>query len=200
MNRVEQACRPGLVFRAIEFAARAHAGQYRKGTCLPYIIHPLSVARLLIEQGFDEELAAAGVLHDTLEDTPATYEQLRRRFGSRVAELVRHASEEDKTASWQARKQRTVAAIRSAPLDAVIVEVADKLDNIRSIAADHARLGDAVWKRFNSPRARQSWYYRELVEAFRVRLARGPGAPLARAFAREVDRVFGRVQRPGRKR
>jgi (p)ppGpp synthase/HD superfamily hydrolase len=186
-----QAASAGIVFAAIEFAARAHAGQYRKGTRLPYLIHPLSVARILIEQGLDDEVVAAGVLHDTLEDTPTTPAELRIAFGERVTALVETVSEQDKSISWEERKRNTVATIQTASVDAIWVECADKLDNIRSIAADLARAGELVWERFNSPMEKQRWYYRSLAEAFTGRLQSGPGAGLARAFAREVAGVFG---------
>jgi (p)ppGpp synthase/HD superfamily hydrolase len=181
----------GPVFDAIEFATRAHAGQYRKGTRLPYIIHPLSVARILIEQDLPDPVVVAGVLHDTVEDTSVTLNQIRDRFGSEVAVLVDAVSEADKAASWEDRKRRTLATIRSAADEAVWVECADKLDNIRCMAADQALEGDRFWDRFNSPKDKQRWYYQSLCEAFALRLESGPVAALYARFAHEVGKVFG---------
>jgi (p)ppGpp synthase/HD superfamily hydrolase len=69
------------IFEAIEFGARAHAGKYRKGTEVPYIVHPLGVMKILVEHGASEDLVVAGILHDTVEDTYVTLEDIRNSFG-----------------------------------------------------------------------------------------------------------------------
>lgn len=180
-----------VVFEAIEFAARAHAGQVRKGTRLPYIIHPLAVARILIEHGRPDPIVVAGLLHDTIEDTPVTRAGVEARFGVEVADLVMAVSEPDKSLPWEERKRSTLETIRSGPEGAVWVELADKLDNARSMAADHARLGDGIWERFRRPREDQRWYYLALKEALLDRMRTEPGDRLARLFGQEVDKVFG---------
>jgi (p)ppGpp synthase/HD superfamily hydrolase len=182
------------VFEAIEFAVRSHGGvrQCRKGTSIPYIVHPLGVARILIEVGAPESVVIAGLLHDTVEDTPVTVKQIERRFGPKVARLVSGASEPDKSDSWENRKRHTVEYLKSAPLDAVLVSAADKLDNIRSIREDIDRHGEAVWSRFNRPKQDQRWYFKSLNEVFGERLRGHPaGAALAKEFDAEVRRVFG---------
>ncbi|MBI5281019.1 MAG: bifunctional (p)ppGpp synthetase/guanosine-3',5'-bis(diphosphate) 3'-pyrophosphohydrolase [Candidatus Solibacter usitatus] len=180
-----------LIFYAIQFASAAHAGQYRKGTRVPYLIHPICVARILIEAGCPEELAVAAILHDTVEDCFVTYEQITKLFGERVASLVRGASEPDKSASWEARKQHTVQFLQTASEDLLLVSVADKLDNIRSIREDLALHGeDLAWSRFKRGRDHQRWYYQSLAETFSGRLASEPGASLARVFHEEVQAVF----------
>lgn len=188
---------PGPLFHAIAFATLAHQFQYRKGTRVPYIVHPLSVARILIEHGCEETLAVAGVLHDTVEDTPVTLATIRSEFGERVAALVEAASEPDKALPWEERKRRTIEHVRDprTSLDALLVECADKLDNIRAIRADLERDGEAVWTRFNRPREQQAWYYRGLAEAFLSRAGGEPSTALFGEFAREVEAVFGRVAR-----
>ena len=178
------------IFHAIEFAAHAHAGQYRKQTRLPYIIHPLSVARILIEAGQDSSVVVAGVLHDVLEDTSATHAELEQRFGPEVAALVAEVSEEDKSADWKVRKQATVDCLATASPEAIWVELADKLDNIRSIAADQSRDGDKVWERFNSPKDMQRWYYESLVEDFDKRCTHPDCRRVFSCFAQEVRAVF----------
>ena len=155
-----------MIFKAIEFAAKAHHGQYRRGTKMPYIVHPLGVARILIENGCSEEVVAAGVLHDTVEDTPVSLEDIRKTFGEKVARIVECVSEQDKSDTWENRKQRTIECVKSAPLDILLVECADKLDNIRSIGEDHRKHGDLIWRRFNRPREKQQWYYQSLAKAF----------------------------------
>ena len=180
-----------MVFEAIEFAARAHAGQLRKGTRLPYIIHPLAVARILIEADQPDETVVAGLLHDTIEDTPVTREEIHDRFGAGVADLVAAVSEPDRSLAWEERKRGTLETIRSGPEAAVWIELADKLDNARSLRADHARLGDRVWERFRRPKSEQRWYYESLREALAARLGGGAAADLVHQFGAAVSGVFG---------
>ncbi len=179
------------IFSAIEFAAHAHAGKFRKGTKIPYIIHPLSVAKILIERGCSENLAIAGVLHDTVEDTPVTLRQIQDRFGAAIADLVRGVSEPDKSKSWEERKQHTIECLQTAPMDVLLLSCADKLDNIRSIREDLARSGESVWKRFKRPREQQEWYYRSLAQVFCGRAQGEPSSSLFEEYRREVEQVFG---------
>ncbi len=187
-----------LVFQAIEFAAQKHRGQFRKGTKLPYIIHPLNVGRTLIEAGCDDEVVAAGILHDVLEDTGTQAGELETHFGQRVRQIVEWESE-DKSLPWRARKETTIARIQGeAPLEVVLVACADKLDNIRAIRADFEAIGDRVWERFNqdcngfsSVRDKQAWYYRGLALAFQSRQLCGMGEREISAFCAEVAAMFG---------
>ena len=179
-----------LIFHAIQFASAAHAGQYRKGSRVPYIIHPIRVAEILIDAGCEEPLAVAAVLHDTVEDCYVTIEQLSRLFGERVAELVRGASEPDKRASWESRKQHTVDRLKQAGEDLLLVSVADKIDNIRSIRDELALHGERAWDRFKRGRPQQRWYYESLAEVFRTRLTAEPGLRLAAVFGGVVSTVF----------
>ncbi len=185
-----------LVDRAIAFATRAHLGQMRKGTALPYIEHPLAVGRILADCGQPAAVVAAGVLHDTIEDTAVTRAELERHFGPRVAELVAAVSEPDRSVSWEERKRHTIATVRSAPLPVVWIELADKLDNIRAIAADGHRLGGAIWQRFSRPEPDQRWYYRGLARAFAERMTDGVGQMLAAEIGRTVEAVFGPGEMP----
>ncbi len=180
-----------LIFHAIQFASAAHAGQYRKGTRVPYLIHPLRVAAILLEAGCAETLAVAAVLHDTVEDCFVTHAQIARLFGEEVAELVRGASEPDRSASWEVRKQHTMDTLSQAPDELLLVSVADKLDNIRSIRADLALHGEEAWSRFKRGREQQRWYYESLARIFRERLTALPGVRLAEMFEAEVWSVFG---------
>jgi len=179
------------IFDAIEFAARAHRGQYRKGTKIPYLIHPLRVARILIEAKADDDLVIAGLLHDTLEDTPVTREEIQRTFGAQVAAWVAGVTEPDKSNSWEFRKQHTLTHLVDAPIEMVLIACADKLDNIQSIRKDHEKVGDDCFNRFNRPKARQQWYHFELVRLFNARLAGTPYGDLAARFEMEVNLTFG---------
>lgn len=173
---------PGLQLkRALDAAAVWHADQVRKypGVRVPYVSHVAGVVSILARYGLPEEVQAAGALHDVLEDTAATYEDLRTRFGERVAELVRWVSEEDKTLPWEARKQQYLERFPSKPWEAQAITLADKIDNLRSIvvcALDH---GDP-WAQFKRGRAAQLQRFDALLEAARAL----PSPPLARAMPR----------------
>lgn len=182
--------KPKRLFEAIEFAARAHAGQFRKGTNIPYIVHPLGVAKTLIECGCSEELVVAAILHDTVEDTPTTLEDIRQRFGDRVAWFVDAASEPNKSDSWEDRKHHTIENLETASVDVLLLVLADKLDNIRAIREDYQRLGEAVWSRFKRAKENQRWYYKCLADLFAKRIEDEPGASLSKQFQSEVQKVF----------
>lgn len=156
--------------RAIAFATESHAGQRRKGSDTPYILHPLRVGLALDELGFPGEVVTAGVLHDVVEDTAATLAQIEDAFGVGIAELVAAVTEPDKRMPWQQRKDAMLARIESMPLGAAAVKAADTWDNARSIAADHARVGEELWGRFSAGRERQVWYYGEVATRVADRL------------------------------
>ena len=179
-----------LIFHAIQFASAAHAGQYRKGTRVPYLIHPLRVSQVLVEAGCSEDLAVAAVLHDTVEDCFVTYDQIRRLFGENVSRLVESATEPDKSASWEHRKQHTLHFLETASDEMLLLSIADKLDNIRSIREDLSLNGELAWTRFKRGRESQRWYYESLSEVFSTRMQSDPGARLARVFASAVTAVF----------
>ena len=162
-----------LLDRAIIFAVRAHAGTERRGKGFPYIVHPLEAVEIAATMTSDQELLAAAALHDTVEDTSVTIEQLCVEFGDRVASLV--ASETDtfqegvsEENGWHARKQAAIDRLARASRDAKIVALGDKLSNMRAIARDYAVQGDALWNLFrtNDPREHE-WHYRGLADALR---------------------------------
>jgi (p)ppGpp synthase/HD superfamily hydrolase len=158
-----------LIDAALVFAAQAHKNQRRKGTDVPYIVHPVGVMLTLQAAGeTDPELLAAALLHDTLEDAGATLDDLRERFGARVAALVEGASEPfARDELWETRKRHTVEHLRTAPRDVQLVAAADKLHNLRSMVADYAAQGDRLWERFNRGRAETAWYYRAVAQSLR---------------------------------
>ena len=159
-----------LLDRAIVFAVRAHAGTERRGKGFPYIIHPLEAMEIVSTMTADQELLAAAVLHDAVEDTDVTLEQIRAEFGARVAALVEVESDRSGEGddSWHARKQASLQRLAEAPRDAKIVALGDKLSNMRAIARDYARQGDAVWSLFHvKAPAAHAWRYHALVDALR---------------------------------
>ena len=162
-----------LLDRAIVFAVQAHAGTERRGKGYPYIVHPMEAVEIVATMTADQELLAAAALHDTVEDTDVTVEQLRAEFGERIASLV--ADESDvmpegmtEEASWHQRKQAAIDRLSKASHDAKMVALGDKLSNIRAIARDYAEIGDALWSRFHSKDPKDhEWHYRGLADALR---------------------------------
>ncbi|HEY0069998.1 MAG TPA: HD domain-containing protein [Chloroflexia bacterium] len=180
-----------MIDRAIELAARAHVGQVRKGTDIPYIAHPYAVGLMLAQAGCEDVIVAAGILHDTVEDTDVTLEQLREQFGERVASIVEGCSEPDRSKGWEARKEHTLAYLPTAPRDVRLVSLADKLHNARSILADLRRGGEETWLRFKRGRTQQAWYYRGLVAALCSPRPGEEPLPFCAEFKQVVEDLFG---------
>lgn len=162
-----------LLDRAIIFAVNAHAGTERRGKGYPYIVHPLEAMEIVATMTPDQELLAAAALHDTVEDTDVTVEQIRAEFGDRIATLVADESEErlqgiSDEESWHDRKRAAINHLANASHDAKIVALGDKLSNMRAIARDYAEIGDALWNRFHSKNPKDhEWHYRGLADALR---------------------------------
>ena len=171
---------------ALIYAVRLHAHQTRKGTGTPYVAHLLAVASIVLEHGASEDEAIAALLHDAAEDQGgrATLDEIRDRFGERVAEIVAGCTDSWTTPrpAWRRRKEATIAHLRTASASVRLVSAADKLHNARTILADYRTLGEAVWSRFNGGREGTLWYYRSLVD---VMQDTGP-APIIEELARVV--------------
>ena len=154
-----------MIRKAAEFAAKAHEGAVRKGSRIPYIYHPMEVAVIVARMTEDEEVIAAAYLHDVLEDTAVTAEQLEKEFGSRILALV-SAETEDKSLSWKERKQAAIEHLKTASREEKILVLGDKLSNMRSTARDYMVIGDAVWERFNvKEKKMHAWYYCGIADA-----------------------------------
>lgn len=156
--------RKNQIEEAIEVAAEAHHGQYRKGTSTPYITHPYAVGLILMEAGCPEVVIIAGILHDTVEDTELTLDFIRERFGDTVADIVDGCSE-NKALRWRARKTERIEALRTASPEVCTVTCADKLHNLRTIISEYDDIGDSVWERFHGGVEDQAWYYRSILNA-----------------------------------
>lgn len=184
-----------ILDKAIEFATQAHAGQVRKGTSVPYILHPLETAAICATVTDDLEILAAAVLHDVVEDTNTTIDNIEQQFGDRVAMLVSGESEDKREGmpaaeTWRARKEETIEHIKSTKDPAVkLICLGDKLSNMRAIHRDFEALGDELWNRFNQKDpAQHAWYYRSLALALKPDF----GETAAwQELATHVDAVFG---------
>lgn len=154
-----------MIAEAAAFAEMAHEGKFRKGSRVPYIYHPMETALLVSQMTDDEEVIAAAYLHDVLEDTSITPDELERAFGRRVLQLVQGVTE-DKSKSWQERKDFTVESLKTADRDVKLIALADKTCNMRSTARDYLAMGDRVWERFRvKDKSRQGRYYGGLLES-----------------------------------
>jgi len=142
-----------LVRRAWEFARDAHAGRLRKDGATPEIEHPEGVAEIVARRGFDDEIVAAALLHDVLEDTAATVEGLRNLFPERVVRLVEALTEPSipgpREETWEARKRGKLDRLRTSEPEALAVCAADRLHNVTSLLVQAEAKGKAAWARFS---------------------------------------------------
>jgi len=180
-----------LLDRAIIFAVNAHQGVERKGKGFPYIVHPMEAMSIVATMTNDQELLAAAVLHDVIEDTDTTVDELLQEFGERVALLVEAESdikmEGPAAVTWHQRKQIALDKLTVASRDVKIVALGDKLSNMRAIACDYAKMGDELWNRFTvKDKAEHAWRYRGLVQA----LSDLSGIKAYEEFRMLVEKVF----------
>ena len=175
---------------ALVFASQLHADQVRKGTNIPYISHLLGVASIALEHGANEDEAIAALLHDAIEDQggAATREEIRRRFGDHVVEIVDGCTDAEVIPKppWKERKERYIAHVSTAPASVRLVSAADKLHNARSLVLDYRLCGEKLWERFKGGKEGTLWYYRALVEAYRA----AGSTPLIE----ELDRVVSELE------
>lgn len=185
MTKVEQ---------AIQFAVRAHAGAKRKGKSRPYILHPLEAMVIVASITEDEDVLAATVLHDTVEDTDTTKEDLLRLFGHRVASLVAAESENKREGqkaedTWKTRKQETIDHLKTVDREAKLICLGDKLSNMREITRDYEQLGVGIWERFNQKDPNlHKWYYRSLFEVLKEEF---PATSAIEEYGQLLEKVFG---------
>jgi myo-inositol-1(or 4)-monophosphatase len=164
--------------RAIIFAVKAHHNTERRGKGFPYIVHPMEAVEIVATMTSDQELLAAAALHDAVEDTDVTVEQLREAFGDRVAELVHAESDQldgqvftgaaNEAETWHQRKQAAIDRLAAASHDAKIVAMGDKLSNMRAIWRDYQMKGDELWQIFHvKDKASHEWHYRGLAASLK---------------------------------
>lgn len=175
--------------QAKAFATQAHQNHFRKNAHVPYITHPIRVAKRLEEAGSSTELICAGYLHDVVEDTPFEIEDIEERFGLRVAHLVA-AHTEDKSKSWQERKQHTIDTLKNAEKEIKYLIVADRLDNLLDLERDLENLGPAVWHNFNAGPGLQKWYNEEISKNMIAGLDQADIPDFFHEFEDAIDRIF----------
>lgn len=175
---------------ALAFALAAHGDQTRKGSSVPYVSHLLQVSGLVFEHGGDVVQATAALLHDVVEDTPATIEEVAAAFGGEVAAIVADCTDTlaDETPGnkrpWLARKQSYVAHLRTVGARSALVVGCDKLHNLRTLVEELELVGPVVLAKFNAPPAQQRWLYGELLSVLSGKVPAGLHAQLSGLVAR----------------
>ena len=159
-----------ILDQALEFAIKAHEGQFRKGTQIPYILHPMEAAAIVGTMTNDDEVIAAAALHDVVEDTDTTVETVVELFGERIGSFVASESENKREdipaeSTWKIRKKETLDHLKIAPIEVKIITLGDKLSNMRAIYQDYHKIGDRLWQRFNQKdKAEHYWYYSSIAK------------------------------------
>ena len=158
--------------RALCFAIEKHSGQTRKIHNSPYILHPLEVAAIVGTMTNDEDTLCAAVLHDTVEDTDTTLEEITENFGKRVSLLVMTETENKRSdrpaaETWHLRKEETLIMLEhTKDISVKMMWLGDKLSNVRSFYREYQKVGDELWQQFNQKDPReQAWYYRTIIKS-----------------------------------
>jgi (p)ppGpp synthase/HD superfamily hydrolase len=183
----------GQFSKALVYAELKHHNQVRKGGDVPYVGHLLTVSGLVINDGGSESQAIAALLHDAVEDAggSTTLDEIKKNFGDDVARIVAECSDTDQEPKppWRERKQTYINHLARVGDDTILVSVADKLDNARSMLRDYYEHGPKLWERFTVKDPRDHlWYYGELLKAYR---ARGCSSWMVN----ELDRVVKELKR-----
>ncbi len=163
-----------LVSEAIIFSVKCHDGMRRKNSETPYILHPMEAAAIVASMTSDQEVIAAAVLHDVVEDADVALDELTQRFGKRVSELVASETENKREylpaeSTWKLRKEEALRQLQNTKdRDVKILYLGDKLANMRSIYYDWQKQGHAIWRYFNQKDpVQQAWYYRTIADSIR---------------------------------
>lgn len=177
---------------AFRLAEELHRGQRRRKTEAPTLSHLMGVAALVMEHGGDEDQTIAALLHDGPEDCGGRFvlEQIRDRFGDRVAAMVEDCTDslEEPRPPWTDRKSRYIAHLETVPKDSLLVSLADKVHNTRSLVDGFARHGIRLWERFTASPEQTLWYYTSLLTIFKRRQSEQI-EPLVSELDRRVRRL-----------
>ncbi len=183
----------GTLAKAYAFSAKAHKKQVRKGTKIPYFTHIITAMNYAMELTTDQELLTAVILHDTVEDTEVTQEDIEREFGQTVADYIAAESEDKRPGipakdTWELRKQETIQHLQTASHEVKVIVLADKAANAESLVREWRQKGDSIWQKFNqSNKEKQAWYYRSCAEALRE----FSDSTVMKQYLRYLDELFG---------
>jgi HD domain len=177
-----------LLVRAYALAASAHEAQHRPSDGAPFLHHVVEVATILYERGLDEELQAAGLLHDAVERGTLTEEGLRAEMDDGIVALVLALTEDGAIESFEERKEGLREQVRAAGPRAITVFAADKLSDIRGLRRGIARFGDSLESRIGTTVAGMAGHYRESVEMIEASQPDSEFVPALHAELAELDR------------
>ncbi len=184
--------------RALSLAARAHRGQTRKGSDVPYLVHPVHVSTLLLRHGFGEDAAVAGLLHDVVEDSDVPVARIEAEFGPAVAEIVAALTERkregDRKRPWEIRKREALELLQAGSAEAVAVKAADVVHNARSMVRELGLQGPAIWDHYSRGPEESLWYYRRVAAIVRKRW---PGHALTGELDRAVEALARAIAETG---
>jgi (p)ppGpp synthase/HD superfamily hydrolase len=194
-ERIEAAAeRSPLVRAALEKARTAHAGQVRNGSGgMPYVEHPIAVAALLEEQGYGEEVLAAALLHDVVEDSGTSLDEIRREFGEGVAGMVGALTDDEALDSYRERKAEHRERVAAADGEALAIYAADKLTNVRTLREAYEAEGDAVRDEFKVPIELKTEVWEADLDLLREK---APEVPFLDELEEELSRFRARLEAP----
>lgn len=194
-DRIEAAAeRSPLVRSALEQARRDHAGQTRNGSGgMPYVEHPMRVASILDEHGYGDEVLAAALLHDIVEDSDTTLDELREKFGEEVAGLVGAMTDDEEIEDYRERKAEHRERLAAAPVESMAIYGADKLTNSRTLRAAYAEEGDAVRDEFKVPLELKLEIWEKDLELLREK---APELPFLDELEEELSRLRACLEAP----
>lgn len=182
--------------RAVRFALEAHRGQVRKGSEVPYIVHPMETSVIAMSLTKSRDVVLAALLHDVIEDTEYSVEDIAGQFGSRVAAMVLAESEDKRRGqsaaeTWQMRKQEFIDSLDGMDYDGKVIALSDKLSNMRATYHSYRTHGEEFWQRFNEKRKeKHAWYYSSVLEKLRAEFAE---TDAWQELEWLIDAVFGSV-------
>jgi len=194
-ERIEAAAeRSPLVRAALEKARAAHAGQVRNGSGgMPYVEHPIAVASRLDEHGYGEEVLAAALLHDVVEDSGTTLDEIREEFGEGVAGMVGALTDDEALDSYRERKAEHRERVAAAAGEALAIYASDKLTNVRTLRAAYEDEGDAVREEFKVPIELKTEVWEADLELLREK---APEVPFLDELDEELTRFRARLEAP----
>lgn len=178
---------------AIAFAVQMHSGQRRKMENIPFILHPMEVAAIAGGLTTDEDVIIAALLHDTVEDTQATSEEIQNKFGERIARYVSSETEDKRQDrppedTWKIRKEETLKELfETEDINVKILWLSDKLSNMRALLRSYIKMGDKAFEFFHQKdKSQQAWYYKSVAEGVKVL----DNTPAYKEYTDIVNKIF----------
>ncbi len=174
-----------IIDTATALALHAHEGQTRKESSVPYIVHPVKVAIILSRYGFDDVVISAGLVHDVVEDTSVSLEEVSLALGEGVAVLVDAVSHNDNAPSWREKKEAYIESVRAGSVEAKAIATADKIANAQSFIDMYEKEGSEAWRYFNAGREQKLWFEHAML----AMLQQSWEHPLVNEYAEYIEKL-----------